>query len=244
MSKKRRPESSYYETVRQYLKSQGCVVESYRRNGQIRPFIGRGHDRLIVDVYGLRGFDATASRTLEGIAVEVKRSKKRTSLRYMVQARQYSRLAHRCYLAQPREFDLKTKIEASKLGIGLLRIKGNKVEAVAESAPFTPEPDLFHLFVHRSLEVVRCSLCHCYRFQHGGKSISYGTNGSVRSHKVRDDVVAGVQGERVSKLNKKMYICDRCEDLIKRLSGANQLQVNVNGLDKRIRKLSAKLRKK
>lgn len=173
----------------------GCVVESYRRDGTIRPFINRGLDRLIVDVYGVRGFNATSSRSLEGIAVEVKRSRSHTSLRHVVQASQYGKLAHRCYLAQPRDFDGKTKSEASKLGVGLLRIRGSKVEAIAESAPFTPDDDVFLLFLHRSLEIVRCSLCYCYRFRYRNKSNSYRPDGGIRGHWVGDHILAGLRQE-------------------------------------------------
>ncbi len=124
MARKRPLERTYYEPVRQFLrKEMGCVVESYNKDGSPRRFVGRGLSGLIIDVFGVRGVKETGSWTVEGLAVEVKRSTSRTSLRHLVQAGQYGRLAHRCYLAQPRKFDKKAIMEASRLGIGLLSMR-------------------------------------------------------------------------------------------------------------------------
>src|SRR6185437_6324827 len=160
-------EKEYYPVVQRFLEGHmNCVVSAIQRNGHSEPLVCRGLNRLIVDVYGVRGFDSRHSRRVEGIAVEVKPKERRTSLRDIVQARQYSALAHRCYLAQPRDFDTVTIQEASKQGVGLLKIRGDKVQVVAESAPFFPDPDTFNLFLHRSLDIVRCAVCGCYRFRY------------------------------------------------------------------------------
>jgi hypothetical protein len=210
MPKKALPERTYYRPIKRYLeKEMGCVVGSYNRAGDPLDFICRGLGRLIIDVYGLRGFKDTHSRMIEGVAVEVKRSKSRTSLRHLVQASQYSRLAHRCYLAQPRDFDPKTRTEASRLGVGLLRIHGRRVTCEAESRPFTPDPQLFSLFLHSSLRVERCSLCDCYRFRYRSRAEAGPSPRGIDGHWTEDHIAP-----RRGKYNKKMFLCENCEGLI------------------------------
>jgi len=137
MPRTRRTESSDYKPVRRFLESERWrVTESVKRGGSIRRFVGRGYAGLIVDVSGVRETKGNYSRSLEGIAVEVKRSRTRTSLRNLVQASQYGRLAHRCYLAQPRRFDLKTINEASRLGVGLMEIRQPRIKVRTELMRF------------------------------------------------------------------------------------------------------------
>jgi hypothetical protein len=239
MRRRKLPEKSYYEPVRQFLrKRMGCVVESSNRDGSTRNFVGRGLAGLIVDVFGVRGAKETGSRALEGIAVEVKRSSSRTSLRNLVQAQQYSQLAHRCYLAQPREFDQKTKVEASRLGIGLLQISrnGRAVKAVSESRRFTPDPEKFELFLHKSLRIVRCALCSCYLFRYrpGLRGVA------VDGHWVKDQLTS-LRNRGV--FNKKMYLCPKCEDILREIAGTNKWKKSVEHLERQVERLRARLKR-
>lgn len=215
MAHKRVPEKNYYEPVRRFLRKEfGCVVESPERDGSPRSFICRGLDRLVVDVYGLRGIGDRYSRVLEGIAVEVKGSRKRTSLRHVVQAAQYSKLAHRCYLAQPRQFDNQTVIEASRAGIGLLAISKKGVKMIAESRPFSPDPDTFSRFLHKSLSIFRCALCGCHRFRYQSDGEDGAGSGYIKGHWVADQIAPMRRKRRNPVLNKKMFLCGRCEGFI------------------------------
>lgn len=238
LARKRPLEKTYYEPVRQFLRREKeCVVESYNRDGSPRRFIGKGLGGLIVDVFGVQGVKETGSRTLEGLAVEVKRSTSRTSLRHLVQAGQYGRLAHRCYLAQPRRFDQKAIMEASRFGIGLLQIKKSRVKVVSESRRFTPDPDIFQMFLHKSLRIVRCTLCSCHLFRYG----PHGPGVVVNGHWV-DDKLSPPRPK--GKLNKKMYICPKCETLIAEIGGSAQFKKPIERLSKRVSHLERKLKRK
>jgi hypothetical protein len=240
MGRRKLPEKSYYEPVRQFLsRRMGCVVESFNRDGTARKFVGRGLGGLIVDVFGVRGAKETGSRALEGIAVEVKRSSSRTSLRNLVQAHQYSQLAHRCYLAQPRKFDQKTKVEASRLGVGLLQIgrNGRAVKAVSESRRFAPDAEKFELFLHKSLRIVRCALCSCYLFRY-----KPGVRGvAVDGHWVRDQLTPLPAG---GIFNKKMYLCSKCEDVLREIAGSNKWKRSVEHLERQVERLRARLKRR
>jgi hypothetical protein len=238
MPEKRRSEKSYYEPVRQFLESEmGCITESIKRSGKTRKFIGRGFGGLIIDVFGLRGTKERDSRNLEGIAVEVKRSRSRTSLRNLVQASQYGRLAHRCYLAQPRRFDKRTVIEASRIGIGLMEISGGGIRVRTESRAFNPDTETFEVFLNRSLEIVRCSLCGCHlcRYKKGEPHIN------AKGHFVLDEFSPNSQQ---GKLNKKMYLCSKCDEIVAGIAGGNSLRKSVNKLERKMRWISRKLKAK
>jgi hypothetical protein len=87
-------EKDLYTIVLDYLhKKQSCVTTSYDSKGNTVPFINRGYGQLIVDVYGLKGITDARSRKIEGIAIEVKRTKTRMPRRHIAQAEQYSHLA-------------------------------------------------------------------------------------------------------------------------------------------------------
>jgi hypothetical protein len=238
MPRTMRSERSCYEPVRKFLESEmECVTQSVRRDGSIRRFVGRGLRGLIVDVFGVRGPKGNYSRTLEGIAVEVKRSRTRTSLRSLVQASQYGRLAHRCYLAQPRRFDSKTIDEASRHGIGLLGIRPGRIKVRTESKSFTPDPETFDVFLCRSLDVVRRSLCGCHvcRYRRDEPHINAG------GHWVRDEFSPNpYEGPD----NKKMYLCARCEAILTGVAAVNSLRRSVIRLERRVRRLRAKRKAK
>lgn len=235
--RRRQPEKSYYEPVREFLRSKmDCIVESYNRDGTPRKFIGRGLGGLIVDVFGLRGVKETGSRALEGIAVEVKRSSKRTSLRNLVQTNQYAQMAHRCYLAQPRRFDQKTRVEASRRGVGLLQINKNGIRVISESRRFSPDSEILEMFIHKSLRIVRCAFCSCYLFRYKSGSVGVAIDG----HWSRDQIAPIGKGKR---FNKKMYLCTKCEDLLSEVTGSVRLKRSVNLLERRVQTLQRKLKR-
>lgn len=241
MPKKRRePEAIYYEPIRRYLKAKmGCVVESFTSDQESFPFIRRGFRRLVVDVYGLKGFRDRNSRGVEGVAVEVKRSRERTALRHLIQAHQYSRLAHRCFLAQPRDFDRDTMLEASRLGIGLLKITRRKIDVVAESRRFDPDPEMFSTFLHHSLRIIRCALCNCYRFRYQNIDSSSRVGKGKGGHYRQDQIAPGGR-ERV---NKKVYFCDKCQDLLSAKNETNKLHKRLRRLERKLRRIELRLSK-
>lgn len=229
-------EKKYYPTVLKYLsQEQGCVTSSFDHRNKRVKFMSRGQGQLIVDVYGLRAGTDIRTQSVEGIAVEVKRRTSGTSLRYILQAAQYSRLAHRCYLAQPLDFSDKVKGEAARVGIGLLRIRGSKVELVSESKVFEPDPVAFAQFLNRSLCISQCAICECFRFRYGSASKKDKSGGG---HWRTDDLTLS---ER--KQNKLTFICDKCE---KHWAGANEvskLQRRLEQLEKRLKRLTASHKK-
>jgi hypothetical protein len=209
---KPKPESYYYPIVRKYLHEKlKCVTSSQNSKGKEMIFERRGFGRLVADVYGLRGTDEINSRAIEGIAVEVKRATKRTSLRHIQQASQYFRIAHRCYLAQPREFDRATIEEASRMGVGLLQIRGNKIVQITDSQFKSPDQEVFLAFLRRSLNIFRCNLCGCYRFRYKNLASKEGLR--TGGHWRKDQIAELLSKNRG---NKKVYFCEKCEDLLNR----------------------------
>jgi len=236
-SKKRRPEKHFYEPVRTFLRTKmGCVVESHSKDGTLRKFVGRGLGGLIVDVFGLRGVKDKDSRAIEGIAVEVKRTAKRTSLRSIAQASQYGRLAHRCYLAQPREYDHKNLLEASRFGVGLLQITSKGIKIITESKRFKPEPDTFDMFLNKSLRIVRCAICSCYLFRY--KPLLRGV--AICGHWVLDQIAPI---NRSDDFNKKVYMCGKCEEVLSSVAGFVKLRQAIHRLEKRTHALEKKLKR-
>jgi len=238
MSRRRPPESFYYKPIQKFLKNRmGCVVASYSNHGEPLDFISRGLGGLIVDVYGVRGVKERGSRALEGLAVEVKRTTSHTSLGHIAQAGQYARLAHRCYLAQPRKFSREDKAEASRSGIGLLQMSksGRGIKLIVESRDFSPDPETFYMFLHKSLRVVRCGLCSCFLFRYraGERGVA------VKGHFVRDDL----SGRKGDGKNKKMYICQECEDMVAGIAETKKLQKTVRGLESRVASLHEQIRR-
>jgi len=238
MPRKKRKEEFYYRRVQRFLRDEmGCVVHSFNNDGKVRDFIGKGFGGHIVDVYGIRGVEESGSRELQGLAVEVKRSTSRTSPGHILQASKYGRLAHRCYLAQPREFGQKNKAEASRLGVGLLQMSksGRSVKLISESRPFSPDPETFYMFIHKSLRIVRCGLCSCYLFRYRDGKRGVAVNG----HWVSDDLSPS-RGRK--KLNKKMYICQKCEEAVSGIAKTKKLQKTIRRLESRVKKVQEKLR--
>jgi hypothetical protein len=228
-------EKELYSIVLNYLhKAQRCITVSYDSKGEEIPFVNRGHGQLIVDVYGLRGIGDRRLRKVEGIAVEVKRKKSNMPRRYITQTEQYSHLAHRCYLAQPFDFTLKAKSEAARVGIGLLRIRGSKVELVSESRLFNPDADAFDSFLNRSLRIRQCAICGCYQFRYG-HLVHGGTSGE--GHWRRDHLAP-----RSPRKNKLTFLCAECEQHWASAGEMKKLIKQFAKLQKQVTKLRASIK--
>lgn len=237
MSRQDPGEIEYYDIVLDYLKSQGCATFSYDQYGKKIFFKSRGSGKLIVDVYGLKADKDIFSRRVEGIAVEVKRAETHTSLRYIAQAAQYSRFAHRCYLAQPRrDFDSETKVEAARHGVGLLVIGKSKVKVVAESNLFSPYPETFQFFLNHSLRIDRCAVCGCFRFRHKNIVASNSTGGHWRLDHL-------VSGKPTGKKNKKFFLCEDCERHWASASEESKIATRLARFEKRIKKMDLTIKK-
>jgi hypothetical protein len=224
-------EKQFYPIVLNYLSTHGYITHSYKHDGAALPFIGRGYNQLVVDVFGIKGDTDLRTRRIEAVAVEVKRTKARTSLRYIAQAESYSKLAHRCYLAQPYDFSLKAKSGAAHAGVGLLRIRGSKVELVAESKQFEPDPVSLESFLNRSLRIRQCSVCLCYQFRY--PDASSGNKGGG-GHWRRDDLV-----HSRSKRNKLSFLCADCEVHWASSKMVKKLINRIDHLEKRLKTLAA-----
>jgi hypothetical protein len=235
MTKSGPPEKKLYYKVLAYLRNeQKCITTSYNNRGKKIPFVNRGHGQLIVDVYGLRGVPDQRSRRIEGLAVEVKRKKSNTPRRYITQTEQYSRLAHRCYLAQPFDFTNKTKMEAARAGIGLLRIRGSSVELVSESKLFTPDQDAFDSFLNRSLRISQCAICGCYQHRYGHLVHRVDAGGG---HWRRDYLAP-----RSHQKNKLTFLCAECEQHWASASEFKKLTKQVAKLKKLLTKLQKSIK--
>lgn len=213
----------------------GCVTESVKKNGSTLIFTGRGWGRQIVDVYGVRGTTGSHSRNLEGVAVEVKPSRSKTSLRNLFQASQYARLAHRCYLAQPREFDARTVAEATTLGLGLLRITERKIILVTPSKRFEPDREAFEIFLSK-LRIVRCAVCDCHILRYKKRNPHINAKG----HWVVDQFSPLASGQGA---NKKMYLCPKCERIISGVAQVGSLRGSIRKLEKRMNSVERSKRK-
>ena len=115
---------------------------------------------MIIDVFGIRCPGSRYSNETELAAVEVKRSRRRASLRYMSQALGYNKLAHYCYLAMPHAYSQREITTAAELGIGLLTIENRyHVRLISQSRRFGPNDALVREFLVRKLYIAQCSIC-------------------------------------------------------------------------------------
>ena len=214
-------ETVYYESIRKYLKEQmDCVVESSRKGVPLL-FKERGlrQARLRIDVFGIREYSGASGRSLEAIAVEVKARTVGVLLDDMLQTSKYSRVAHLCYLAQPCEFDKSTRMEALRVGVGLLSIgpkRGStyKITPVAESKRFEPDPELLHRFLVRALKVGQCSFCHRCGIRPSSQGKAVERLPHLAKYKVFDP-------QKMSKTKmRSVYVCPVCRDVIGQIARA------------------------
>jgi hypothetical protein len=152
-------ESVYYPQVQSFLESLDYVCESIGRNRKPIPFITKGIGQIIIDVFGIKAAKSQFSTEIEVMAVEVKRSTRRASLRFMMQAFNNSRMAHYCYLAMPHRYTDKEVASAAELGIGLLEIRKTNIRLVAQSRRFQPSGPLLREFLRKNLAIAQCSVC-------------------------------------------------------------------------------------
>ena len=158
--RKRPKESIYYPSVQSFLKRQGYVCESKRRNREPIQFITKGIGQIIVDAFGIKSLGSPYTTAIEVAAVEVKRATSRAPLRDMNQAFNNSKIANFCYLAMPHRYTEKELATAAELGIGLLEIRrGNRIKMVSQSRRFQPSPALLREFFRKNLNIAQCSIC-------------------------------------------------------------------------------------
>jgi hypothetical protein len=143
-----------YDLVKEnFLKrKQECFVT--RINTGIK-YVGR------VDAIGIRDIGGISCGDIEIIAVEVK-PKKRNIINQLGQALGYSLIAHKCYLAvnfKHREsFTQEDKFLASRLGVGLLEIRGKGIKEALSAPKHEPVENLVRELLW-NLNVVKCNIC-------------------------------------------------------------------------------------
>lgn len=124
-------EKKYYPKVRKWLENEGYYCGGFIHNSNGNPifFEDKGTARSRIDVAGIRDIGASREYDIEVVAVEV-RDVKKVKFRDIQDAYAYSQFAHKCYLATTGEVDNQDKEDAHRLGVGLLRIEGNKVKEI------------------------------------------------------------------------------------------------------------------
>ena len=203
-------ESQLWKPVSEYLKDLGCLVESYYKSGKPFEFInvGNAETRLNVDVYGLQDFNSGSTRHPKALAVEVKARRDRLLFNDLLQASKYGRVAHRCYLAQPCEFDRRAIQESQQVGVGLLKIGkvGRKfiVTLITESKRFEPDPREFDKFLKRALNIGACSFCRSYGLRYPP------TNDSDRLNNLAFKDENGK--------TRHQWVCRKCQLVIKKIA--------------------------
>ena len=121
---------------------------------------GLAYSRM--DVVGVRDIGGDLSGDVETIVVEVKR-RTRTFATACGQTLGYKVYANRVYLAIFRKepYTPEELAIASHLGIGLVRIWGNRCHEVLSSPYYDPMPRL-GLSVMEKLRLCKCQLCGCF----------------------------------------------------------------------------------
>lgn len=228
-------ESAYYPAIQSYLRRLGYVCESVGWRRQKIQFITRGIAQITMDVFGIRSAPSRYSTDLEVLAVEVKRSKKRASLRYMHQALNNRRVAHYCYLAMPREYTEKELRIAAEFGIGLLTIGGGqRVRMISRSTRFQPNESLLREFLRRNLGIAQCSICGSFSQLYDIPKGQYREGGGWR----RD--VFAPEGK-----DKWVYFCKQCRQRFENVSRERhllRLAVQISALTRGQRRLRQRLR--
>jgi hypothetical protein len=126
-----------------------------------------------VDVFGVRDIGGDFSGDIETIAIEVKNGSQQFATA-CGQAAGYSVYANRVYLAAVRSegFDAIEQRIATKLGIGLVEIRGKRITEVLSSPYHQPITSLsFQLL--KNIGIAKCQLC--------------GTFFEARTHEVQTD---------------------------------------------------------
>jgi hypothetical protein len=155
-------EQEYYPLVRKWLESKGYYCGGFIEDSEGNPFYfqDKGTARTRVDVAGIKDIGASREYEIEVVAVEV-RDAARIKYRDLQDALTHSQYAHKCYLATTGEIVDLDKEDAHRLGVGLLRISGDRITEILSSGLNNPnQAKLLHFL--GALEIARCVLCGCY----------------------------------------------------------------------------------
>jgi len=166
-------EEDYYPIVRKWLEKEGYYCGGFIEDSKGKPiyFQNKGTKRLKIDVAGVKNHGTKALDEIEVVAVEVKDV---ASIQYrdIQDAYAYSQYAHKCYLATTGSIDEEDKHEAHCLGVGLLRINGNKVKEILSPKLNTPIQARMLQFLN-VLEVCQCPICQTFFETYQYKSEKY-----------------------------------------------------------------------
>lgn len=114
------------------------------------------------DVVGVRDVGGEYSENIQVIAVEVKSSRYGFA-KNLGQALGYSLFAHRCYLAIPLRYNEKFALEeeemATRLGVGLIAIKGSECREILTSPEHQPIDSLMVKILDWGMSYGRCNIC-------------------------------------------------------------------------------------
>lgn len=146
-------EVDQYKYVEKFLKEKMDCFDTFQKTGP--KYVG------YADVIGIRDVGGSHCGDIELIAVEVKPSRYNFA-KLLGQALGYSLFAHKCYLAvvlrYTDTYTLEEKEMATRLGVGLLEIRGGECSEVLISAHHDPINSL----MLRTLDYVgygRCNIC-------------------------------------------------------------------------------------
>ncbi len=226
-------ESIYYKRIQDYLRQQGLTCDSVNRKRETIHFITKGIGQVIMDVFGIRSAKSQYNVDIEIVAVEVKRSTKRASLRNMIQASNASRIAHYCYLAMPHAYTEKEVATAAEIGIGLLQICHHDVRLITQSRRFTPNPSLIREFLRKNLDIAQCSICQNFSSLYDGLS-----EGEMREGGAWRKNVFATQSRWV-------YFCKQCRTKFENALSLNKLstlQQRIELLEEKQKFLNKKLK--
>lgn len=158
-------EKQYYQPLCEWLQKEkeyycgGTVTNTSTK--ETRWYANTGTRRQIADVIGIRNVGTELVDDIEILVAEV-RDKDRITLRDLQDARGYSRIAHRCYLASTAEPTKENQRHAERLGVGLIQISGvHRFSEILPSQRFEPSKEAL-LELLDNLWVAKCTICQCY----------------------------------------------------------------------------------
>jgi len=215
-------ERDLYEPVRLFIEEEfNCFhtgIEKGTKDGKI-------------DVIGLRNTVGDLGGHTDVISVEVK-PEKNTFLKSLGQAYAYSIMADRCYLAihkpYKKDFTQDEKDQASKLGVGLIKIGAKKVCNIVISSPIQ-SPLLAHkLSLINKLGYVQCVMCNTL-FEKSGMRNQREKSSIVNAIKDKKSFRYWLGGLSDQKEEERDYIYDRrhiCPDCVQAFSGLINQKAN------------------
>ena len=191
-------ESDLYEPIMKFLRDEYNCFYCCQEAGK--------HGIGSVDVFGVRYKNPKKSE-IETIGVEVKPYKNAICANFG-QAKGYSLFCDKVYFAFPRfEITEDDKEAANRLGIGLIKIEGEKPNFVCKEvleAPTSVPIDKLRSYVLGSKRIYQCESCKV--FQHC-KNITKVTDKIWSSTKKE---IKNGKGLRVRNKDKKEFYCNTC----------------------------------